>query len=339
MTLPTPNEIKWSEWKQGYKIDTPTFRLTPIEKPDMSPFLVHMTGKNEILNILKGVGAPKETPKGYGYLQANVPESNSEVFEAKVVCLTESPTFALDFFRYRSFRRWAADQRYGIGFDKTKLVQRGARPVIYADDQLVGILNAVFQSLKEKDKKLSDDSQLNDRLIKTVKKIYPLLFPLREKDEYQGFMWEREWRYPDEKGFVFGHQDIKVICCPQSEEDKIRQILGDTAGKIQFIRAWQEYDDVTDYLTRQQLKWKMQAQRVEKPKTQDEAIQQLEDKIQQYKNAVNSLSSYQAIISRLSGEVDRVVQEKIKLNKRASALQEQLDAMRQEKRTQRSKSK
>jgi hypothetical protein len=122
MSLPPPGS--GARWKD-YEIDTPTFRLMPIEKPDMSPFLVHMTGKNQILSILKGDGAPLNILNGHGYLKANVPANGGAGYDAKVVCFTESPTFALDFFRYRSFPRWQADQRFGIGFDKSKMVVKG----------------------------------------------------------------------------------------------------------------------------------------------------------------------------------------------------------------------
>ncbi len=44
MTLPPYSPyVTWRE----YQIATPTFRLSPLEKPDMSPYLVHMTGKGK----------------------------------------------------------------------------------------------------------------------------------------------------------------------------------------------------------------------------------------------------------------------------------------------------
>ncbi len=97
MPLPPPESgIRWKD----YEIDTPTFQLTPVEKPDMSPFLVHMTGKNQIISILQSNNAPNQIHDGHGYLKANVPEHASKGFDAPVVCFTESPTFALDFFRW-----------------------------------------------------------------------------------------------------------------------------------------------------------------------------------------------------------------------------------------------
>jgi len=55
MTLPSEG-IYWKE----YQIDTPTFELSSIEKPDMSPFLIHITGKDEILSILKAEDTPDD---------------------------------------------------------------------------------------------------------------------------------------------------------------------------------------------------------------------------------------------------------------------------------------
>jgi hypothetical protein len=106
MALPPYSpEVRWTD----FKIDTPTFRLSPVEKPDLSPFLFHMTGRQEIKSILSPdiVNFPKDN----GFLLSSVPEAQAEDrnYDAEVVCLTESPTFCLDFFRYRSFRRWQRD--------------------------------------------------------------------------------------------------------------------------------------------------------------------------------------------------------------------------------------
>jgi hypothetical protein len=198
---PSSDNVFWN----NYKIDTPTFQLTPIEKPDMSPFLVHMTGKQQIISILQGENASEELEKGCGFLRSAVPEHSGSAYTAKVVCFTESPTFALDFFRYRSFPRWKADQRFGLGFDKTNLVGRKVRPVIYTESELTKQIIYLYEYIREK--QISEDENLNDCLTKLLNATYPLLFPLLEDKSQQGYMWEREWRATDETGLIFSHDD------------------------------------------------------------------------------------------------------------------------------------
>src|SRR5260221_14656724 len=97
---PYHRSVFWQEFKN----DTPTFRLTPVDKPDMSPYLIHMTGKSAIASILKGEGRLDEQQiEGEGFLMSSVPEyakdaseATGEGFDAPVVCFTESPTFSID---------------------------------------------------------------------------------------------------------------------------------------------------------------------------------------------------------------------------------------------------
>lgn len=331
MTLPTPSMISWTDWSKYYKIDTPTFHLSPIEKPNMSPFLIHMTGKNAILSILKGENAITPVSIGQGYLQANVPEYSESTFDAKVVCFSESPTFALDFFRYRKIDRWKADQRFGIGFDKAGLVETGVRPVIYVEEKITKHLIYLYNRIKNNGLTLSNNSKLNKRLIDEIETLYPLLYPLMENHSSQGFMWEREWRYPNPEGMVFRHQDIKIICCPIREENEIRKILGQTANQIDFIRTWQEYDDVTDYLRRQQATWRSHAIQVPETTIAKRDTQHLQNMIQQYSIALNSLDSYHDLLAHFSNEMERVTEEREKLKAEIAALQAELDKVQDKK--------
>lgn len=324
--MPLPPKSPGVYWK-SYEISTPTFQLTPVEKPDMSPFLVHMTGKNQIIHILTGENAPEELGKGQGFLRAAVPEHSGSNYTAKVVCFTESPTFALDFFRYRSYKRWNADQRFGLGFDKTNLVSREVRPAIYAGSDLTKQIIYLYNYIQEN--QISEDQNLNAHLINLLEGTYPLLFPLLEDEPQQGYMWEREWRATNENGFTFTHEDIRIICCPQEEEGSIRDILGTAANGIRFIRAWQEYDDVTRFLERQQQTWREYDEKLRQVEKEDQKIQQIDELIQQYQIAKNSLMSYQEFIKRLDSDKEKIERESHEITQKINGLQTQLIELKQ----------
>ena len=252
MSLPSPGPgIKWKD----YQIDTPTFQLTSIEKPDASPFLIHMTGRNELISILNGENAPeeKEVPENNGFLKASVPDYSASFYTSRVVCFTESPLFSLDFFRYRSYARWKADQQFGIGFAKKSLIQkRNVRPVIYLDSQTNKDFLALSHKILDDSYTISDDQGEVKDLKPLFKKIQPLLFPLLEDKPSEGFMWEREWRCPDENGMTFPLNAIRVICCPENERAEIELLLADHLENIQIVESWKEYDDVTTFLKRRE---------------------------------------------------------------------------------------
>ena len=177
MSLPPPsNDVYW----KSYEIDTPTFDLTPVEKPDMSPFLIHMTGKAAIESILKGEGAESELPTNHGFLRANIPDYSIGTYNAPVVCFSESPTFALDFFRYRKFERWKCDQRFGIGFRKKTLVEHGVRPVIYVDEQIINQFYYLYQIVIKSKISISNFAEIDQMVTNLLIKLYPIMFPLLE---------------------------------------------------------------------------------------------------------------------------------------------------------------
>jgi hypothetical protein len=298
-SLPPPSKNPY--WKD-YSIETPTFRLTPVEKPDMSPFLFHMTGKKEILSILEG--DPKKL--NFGLLHALIPENKpNKQYDAKVACFTESPIFALDFFRYRSFRRWNNDQRFGIGFDKEELVNLGVRPCLYLDANL---LSHIFK-IKELIKNATEDSELQNSTNKLISSIYPLMTPLLETKQNQGFMWEREWRYSptqEEKGLNFSFNLIRVICCPTEEESEIKRKIGTISNKISFVRSWTEYDEVVSYLASREEEFPIISTIA--PLDISDYIKDLENAKSILQNTKNTLLSYQENITKLKSREDTIQQ-------------------------------
>lgn len=239
---------KLEEWASKKNV-TPTFDLEPVEKADMSPFLIHLTGKDSLIQIIKGAGSPL-VRDGWGYLKSGIPPyAESGSYHCPVVCFTDSPIFALDFFRYRSSKRFFADQQYGIGFSKSAMVSgHGVRPVLYLDRKTNANLLKIIHIAESSDLTISEEPIQNTELRNTLKEIKPLLFPMFEHTTLQGYMWEREWRYPDSEGLKFNHNEIKIICCPKEERQEIEAALGQFAQQVEIVENWKEYDELKSYL-------------------------------------------------------------------------------------------
>jgi hypothetical protein len=87
---------------------------------------------------LKLILEDKFTKKYEGRLKADIPRNAKDSYKIKMVCFTESPPFALDFFRYRwSESRNVKDLKYGIGFDKETMVKKGVLPTFYVSEDLL----------------------------------------------------------------------------------------------------------------------------------------------------------------------------------------------------------
>lgn len=324
MSLPPySHKVTWKE----YQIDTPTFELSPVEKPDMSPYLVHMTGKDAIASILRGEGSESPIAPGTGFLKAVAPDYEGikvpDIFRCPVVCFTESPTFALDFFRYRSFRRWQDDQRFGLGFNKASLAERGIRPVVYMDAVLRAHLRSIHGLCHAADWEISGDLRVNSGLRDLIEGLVPLVFPLLEDHSAQGFMWEREWRAPFREGLLFSHDDIEIICCPSDEEREIREQLGPVAEGVRFVRTWLEYDDVTAFLQhREELR-----QPRTKPATAEPTRRYLRELDQQrvlHEVAIHNLEGYVALSDQIASRAALAKQELAGLKQRKAEIEEEL---------------
>ena len=245
---------------------TPTFRLTSIEKPDMSPYLFHMTTRESLKSILED----EETEDDEGRLLARKPRhSKTDTYEIPMVCFTESPPFALDFFRYRwSDNKDRVNLKYGIGFDKEAMVLKGVFPTFYVSQELQskifslakmiheGNLSEKLETLACEDKGLVQElNEILKSTLNTLSSVKKLMFPLGENYPYQGYIWEREWRYtsPNNTDFIFSYDDIRIICCDDEDENIFKEIIGEKfiqENPIQFIKTWEEYDEITAFLNR-----------------------------------------------------------------------------------------
>lgn len=128
---------------------TPTFRLTSIEKPDMSPYLFHMTTRQRLKSILED----EDTGECEGRLVAQIPRHcKKKAYKIPMVCFTETPPFGLDFFRYRwSDNKNRRNLKYGIGFDKEAIVRKGVRPTFYVDRMLQHKIFSLIDELEKCD--------------------------------------------------------------------------------------------------------------------------------------------------------------------------------------------
>ena len=305
MKLPGPNSgIRWS----NYRNTTPTFDLTSIEKPDLSPFLIHMTGKNSLIKILKGENLPEGSSikNDEGYLKSFVPtfEGVPGVYKSEVVCFTETPIFALDFFRYRSYTRWRSDLQYGIGFSKSALIQhRNVRPVIYLSSEMNRDLLILANKLIQGKSSIIDEHGVVDNKIELFEQLIPLMFPLLEETKAQGFMWEREWRCPNPNGLVFPHGEIKIICCPENERAEIEELLDGFLDNIQIVESWREYDDVTNYLTRRERETDSKSLQTIEEITD---LKKLKELLSQNEQTLAMLTSYYDVFNETVKDLEKV---------------------------------
>ena len=295
MKLPTPSEISLQEYYDNYFIRTGTFNLEPIEKPDMSRYLIHLTGKGELVSILNG----EDNGENQGLLKSSVPYYDNRPNPAKVVCFTESPIFALDFFRYKSTERWQKNQMYGIGFFKTDLIKLGVRPLINTDDLLTKKINHLFQYFQDSPELLNSIPS-GKNIMEVLKEIYHLNFPLLDEHNMQGFTWEKEWRFPKSTNLSFSHELVRIICCPTNEQEEIKSILKNK--KAVFINQWEEYNEIVDYLKRRQTHLRLKGLNNVNASDDLNNLEYLKTKLNV---TINSLEKYIEVSNRISDETFR----------------------------------
>lgn len=305
-----------------YKITKKSLQLSPIEKPDMSPFLVHMTGKNQILDILKSSEWDE-----HGLIKASVPsQAKSEKYNREVVCFTESVLHSIDSFRYIAINRFKANLLYGIGFSKEKLaLNEKVRPALYIDNNTVGRLLSLDQFYLDKIDHLSKEDL---KVKRVIDELIPFTTPVFQDDWRQGYTWEREWRYFDPKtiGFEFSYEDIEIICCPVSERSAIEEQLEEYSKKIRFVSTWGEYNEVVEFMKSRQHNFSLGLNansKKERLSLRKQDINRVKNQLEAYREYAESLTNQ---ISTLEEHISNYEKE---LKDIDTALKE--EAIRQEK--------
>lgn len=304
--IPTPENISEKEYWDNYHIATKTFNLESIEKPDMSRYLIHLTGKGELLSIIKGKSGSNEI----GYIKPSTPHYDRRENTNEVVCFSESPIYALDFFRLKSKSRWERNHMYGIGFFKQDLISCGVRPIIHSDKELNKAINHLHHVIADGELDLDPLGEyFSNKIRYVISEIYNLNFPLMEDHKYQGFSWEKEWRMSNGDGLEFDHSLIKIICCPEDEITEIQTALGNNADKVQFYSNWSEYNEVTDFLRRRRSHLELSGlNRISQTKKIEE-LQYLKSKTQ---ITIHNLEKYLNTTQTLSNRMDEEALEFIK---------------------------
>lgn len=288
------NKNVWDD----YKITKKSLQLSPIEKPDMSPFLVHMTGKDQILGILKSSEWDE-----HGLIKSSVPsQAKSETYNREVVCFTESVLHSIDSFRYIAINRFKANLLYGIGFSKEKLaLNEKVRPALYIDNNTVGRLLSFDKFYLDNIDNLSKEDLKVKRLID---ELIPFITPVFQCDWRQGYTWEREWRYFDPKttGFEFSYEDIEIICCPVSEKSDIEKQLGHYARNIKFVSTWGEYNEVVEFMKSRQHNFSSGL-------NANSSIERLSLYKQEVNRAKNQLEAYKEYANSLATKIDTLTKQ------------------------------
>jgi hypothetical protein len=271
----------------GVIVRMKAFDIEAKLKPDMSKYLIHMTGKDSIKSILSGGRTTNE-----GLVKAQIPNgSKGNNFKSEIACFTETPIFALGAFIAISKRRKLEKMEYGIGFRKSYMVENNVRPTIYLDNQMLAEMFKVSKA---------DNSQEVRTLLDSLRS---LAHPLGETMPKQGFTWEREWRFVDKIGFYFDHEAIEaieVICCPKDQQFHIRTLLGISADKIRFVDSWEQYREYTQHIKHAESKDKIG----EILSSYDDF--QIEEFLDNYEDHVDSLKQYKDYLLALQGNAEEI---------------------------------
>lgn len=159
--------------------------IQPTDDGYISNYLIHWTGKNndasgaEVLSI---IGRTCQLLLNYNPIFSY--DFNNRIIE-KMVCFTDIPL-------RHSNKHCIKYGRFGIAFDKLKLINAGAQPVFYFTHVSKEDFNHIFRFLKEQTQKTTIDN----KLFNALKQHFYFMKELSDKraDAPDTYYYEREWR-------------------------------------------------------------------------------------------------------------------------------------------------
>jgi hypothetical protein len=156
---------------------------------DMSDYLVHFTSGDALYSILSD--RHLEARNEFGWFRSDHATSSLRIS----ACLSEVPIDQID-------RLAARRGRFGIGFKRDFVQNRGGARVWYAEGLQSNHLFEAFKEIRR-----SDPTRAH-----AMWKLTPFIDDVSSAYD---FTWEREWRVPG--GFKFDHSQVAFLIIPQSD--------------------------------------------------------------------------------------------------------------------------
>lgn len=219
--------------------EEPEYQLRDIKhvnyfRKDISPFLVHFTkdgsgydsslpekAYDKLLKILDDMCLKSSRAFVSSVAVVVEPEDPSKKEDIhdclRAVCFSETPLSQIHCLLDIK-QRSTNYAPYGLVLLKKSCEEQGACPVLYVERK--DSSDAPSDGFSYFSEILQQYPRLDDRGQKFCKEIIPLInsFPLGVKGGYKDFRWEREWRYPKNKGdFGLDNQSIFAILCDHNQ--------------------------------------------------------------------------------------------------------------------------
>lgn len=233
----------------------------PSSRDDLSKFLIHLTrdyenvsAEDNLISILKVKIIRARNPHClFMHDLANLGFSPKLQRQFNSVCFTEAPLPQIKRLIAKVAGRQIQLQPYGLIFDKSFLLAKGASPAIYVNakgTQLRDYLLAEFRKQFAQIKTLKRPKKSQQEYYKSIVQYYSLINIIA--DNYD-FTWEREWRLIGDLRFKYLNLIAIIARSPDTFESLCMQKL--PRGKFRYIQMlpiispeW-SYEDIVERMS------------------------------------------------------------------------------------------